>query len=136
MTRQLLAFALLGAVVIGSLTPPVRAASHELTISGTRFQLDGKPFAYTGVSFFNALDARRLVTSSPGFAGVLGPKDLNEALDYLTPHTSRQNKGRTGELAPKEIASLRLPIVPLTGLWWRLRNQGSPLPALTPSWPR
>src|SRR4051812_26526435 len=32
-------------------------ASHaaELTISGTRFLLDGKPFPYTGVSFFNAI---------------------------------------------------------------------------------
>ncbi|MBI4906994.1 MAG: hypothetical protein HY820_25425 [Acidobacteria bacterium] len=29
--------------------------SHELTIAGTRFLLDGKPFPYTGVSFFNAV---------------------------------------------------------------------------------
>jgi hypothetical protein len=26
-----------------------------LTVSGTRFRLDGKPFPYTGVSFFNAI---------------------------------------------------------------------------------
>jgi len=62
-----------------------------------------------------ALDPQRLVTSSPGFAGVLGPDDLNEALDYLTPHTSRQNKGKPWELAPREIASLlekfRKPVV-------------------------
>ncbi|MEZ0275687.1 MAG: hypothetical protein ACAH88_12345, partial [Roseimicrobium sp.] len=31
------------------------APAAELTISGTRFQLDGKPFPFTGVSFFNAI---------------------------------------------------------------------------------
>src|SRR6188472_1550142 len=31
------------------------APAAELSISGTRFQLDGKPFPYTGVSFFNAI---------------------------------------------------------------------------------
>ena len=31
------------------------AAASELTVSGTRFQIDGKPFPYTGVSFFNAI---------------------------------------------------------------------------------
>jgi hypothetical protein len=58
------------------------------------------------VRAIKALDPHRLVTSSPGFAGVLGTDDLNEALDYLTPHTSRQNKGNPWELAPREIASL------------------------------
>jgi hypothetical protein len=58
------------------------------------------------VKAIKALDAKRLVTSNPGYAGVLGPRDLNEALDYLTPHTSRQSKGRTWEVAPKEITSL------------------------------
>ena len=28
---------------------------HEITVSGTRFLLNGKPFPYTGVSFFNAI---------------------------------------------------------------------------------
>ena len=62
-----------------------------------------------------AVDSSRLVTSSPGFAGVLGPRELNVELDYLTPHTSRQGKGRTWEVAPKEIARLlaeyRKPVV-------------------------
>jgi hypothetical protein len=62
-----------------------------------------------------AVDPQRLVTSSPGVAGVLGDDDQNRALDYLTPHTSRQQKGRTWELAPREIASLlkkfRKPVV-------------------------
>src|SRR2546428_8917696 len=31
------------------------AGAHELSISGTRFLLDGKPFPYTGISFFNAI---------------------------------------------------------------------------------
>src|SRR3954464_7805484 len=38
----------------------IRAGGEEkskrsLSISGTRFLLDGKPFPYTGVSFFNAV---------------------------------------------------------------------------------
>ena len=60
-------------------------------------------------------DARRLVTNSPGFAGVLGDPKENMALDYLTPHTSRQNAGKPWELAPREIAYLieryRKPVV-------------------------
>ena len=31
------------------------APAAEITVSGTRFLLDGKPFPYTGVSFFNAI---------------------------------------------------------------------------------
>lgn len=30
-------------------------AGREITVSGTRFLLDGKPFPYTGISFFNAV---------------------------------------------------------------------------------
>src|SRR3954469_17835832 len=30
-------------------------SKHSLSISGTRFLLDGKPFPYTGISFFNAI---------------------------------------------------------------------------------
>jgi hypothetical protein len=58
------------------------------------------------VRTIKTLDPKRLVTSSPGFAGALGPKELNEALDFLTPHTSRQGRGKTWERAPKEIAQL------------------------------
>src|SRR5690349_16264256 len=31
------------------------SGAHELAVSGTRFLVDGKPFAYTGISFFNAI---------------------------------------------------------------------------------
>lgn len=31
------------------------AAAGELTVSGTRFRMDGAPFPYTGITFFNAL---------------------------------------------------------------------------------
>lgn len=34
---------------------PALAAGQVITVSGTRFQMDGEPFHYTGVSFFNAL---------------------------------------------------------------------------------
>ena len=30
-------------------------AARELSISGTEFRLDGQPFPYTGLSFFNAI---------------------------------------------------------------------------------
>ncbi|MBI5393742.1 MAG: hypothetical protein HZA91_00440 [Verrucomicrobia bacterium] len=53
-----------------------------------------------------AKDPSRLVTNSPGFSGVLGSDEENRALDYLTPHTSRQKKGRHWEIAPREIAGL------------------------------
>ena len=48
-------------------------------------------------------------------AGFLGDPPQNNALDFLTPHTSRQVSGRTWEIAPKEIAYLlaryRKPVV-------------------------
>jgi hypothetical protein len=58
------------------------------------------------VKIIKEIDVKRLVTSSSGYAGVLGPRDLNEAIDYLTPHTSRQAAARTWVLAPREIAKL------------------------------
>jgi hypothetical protein len=67
------------------------------------------------VKTIRAADAKRLVTNSPGFAGFLGDPTQNNALDFLTPHTSRQTAGRTWEIAPKEIAYLlaryRKPVV-------------------------
>ncbi len=49
-------------------------------------------------------DPTRLVTSSPGWAGHLGDVKDNNALDFLTPHTSRMN--RHWRVAPDEIAYL------------------------------
>jgi hypothetical protein len=51
------------------------------------------------------VDPNRLVTNSPGPAGVLGDEDHNQALDLLTPHTSRHNVP-FWEVAPEEIANL------------------------------
>ena len=52
-------------------------------------------------------DPQRLVTSSPGVAGVLaGPAEETALMDYLTPHTSRQNAGQPWEVAPAEIRYL------------------------------
>jgi hypothetical protein len=53
-----------------------------------------------------ANDPKRLVTSSPGYSGNLGTDEEDRALDFLTPHTSRQGAGRTWEIVPREIASL------------------------------
>ena len=67
------------------------------------------------VKLIRGIDSRRLVTSSPGFAGVLGSHEENLAFDYLTPHTSRQSRGKPWDIAPKEIAYLlalyRKPVV-------------------------
>jgi hypothetical protein len=67
------------------------------------------------VKTIRAGDPKRLVTNSPGYAGILGDFKQNQALDFLTPHTSRQNVGRPWEIAPKEIAYLlalfRKPVV-------------------------
>jgi hypothetical protein len=56
------------------------------------------------VKTIKAIDPRRLVTNSPGPAGVLGDEAQNRALDYLTPHTTRS--GRHWEKAPREIEGL------------------------------
>ena len=58
------------------------------------------------VQVIKSLDADRLVTSCPGFSGVLGRTAENRALDYLTPHTSRQYVDRWWEVAPVEIELL------------------------------
>lgn len=58
------------------------------------------------VKTIKSIDKKRLVTNSPGFAGDLAGVAQNQALDYLTPHTSRQNAGRTWDIVPKEVAYL------------------------------
>ena len=60
MISRRLAIGLLGALALSFMGTSLLHAEaspepHALTISGTRFQLNGKPFAYTGVSFFNAI---------------------------------------------------------------------------------
>ena len=50
-------------------------------------------------------DKNRIVTNSPGYGGVLGSDAENRALDYLSPHTTRQDDAHW-EIAPKEIAYL------------------------------
>jgi hypothetical protein len=58
------------------------------------------------VKVIKAIDPKRLITSAPGGASVLGSREENEALDFLTPHTSRQSHGRHWEIVPREIAYL------------------------------
>lgn len=58
------------------------------------------------------VDPERMVTNSPGGAGVLvappGRGDVERLLDFLTPHTSRQRSGPNPhwQVAPLEIAYL------------------------------
>ena len=58
------------------------------------------------VAAIRRADPKRVVTNSPGYAGVLGSDEENRLLDYLSPHTSRQGKGKTWEVAPREIRGL------------------------------
>jgi hypothetical protein len=69
------------------------------------------------VKTIRAVDPKRLATNAPGISGVLGDSAQNNALDFLTPHTSRQWQlaGRHWEVAPAEIRYLleryRKPVV-------------------------
>jgi len=58
------------------------------------------------VKTIKSIDAKRLVSNSPGVAGVLGEPAQLRVLDYLSPHTSRQNAGHTWRVAPAEIRYL------------------------------
>jgi hypothetical protein len=59
------------------------------------------------VKTVRSIDPQRLVTTAPGGSGVLSASVAEtESLDYLSPHTSRQNVGRNWEIGPNEIAYL------------------------------
>lgn len=47
--------ALMSSISPSFAVPPTPITTHEITISGTCFFLNGEPFPYTGVSFFNAI---------------------------------------------------------------------------------
>jgi len=51
------------------------------------------------------IDPDRIVTNSPGYAGDLGTLEENRTLDYLSPHTTRDDN-RHWEVAEEEISYL------------------------------
>ncbi|MHB0859097.1 MAG: hypothetical protein ACYC5M_16205 [Anaerolineae bacterium] len=53
-----------------------------------------------------AVDPARIVTSSPGWPGVLGDDAHNDMLDILTPHTERWDAPHYWEVAQQQIAAL------------------------------
>ncbi len=60
------------------------------------------------LDYFNiikSIDPDRIVTNSPGYAGELGSMAENRLLDYLSPHTTREDD-RHWEVAGKEIEYL------------------------------
>lgn len=57
------------------------------------------------VKIIRQIDPNRLVTNSPGYGGVLGSLEENRSLDFLSPHTTREDH-RHWELAAKEIEYL------------------------------
>ncbi|MBM3890814.1 MAG: hypothetical protein FJ388_17020 [Verrucomicrobia bacterium] len=54
MTFRLLALAAL-AVFAAPATSAQPPSSHAISVPGTKFLLDGAPFPFTGISFFNAI---------------------------------------------------------------------------------
>ena len=65
-------------------------------------------FDYRTVDYLKiikSVDPARIVTNSPGYSGFLGSPEENRALDYLSPHTTRDDD-RHWEMAPMEIAYL------------------------------
>ena len=65
-------------------------------------------FDFRTVDYFKLIkqgDSARLVTNSPGFEGVLGSDEENKTLDFLSPHTSRNDNIHL-ELAAEEIKLL------------------------------
>lgn len=72
---------------------------------------------YRTLDYFNiikSIDPERLVTNSPGYGGVLGSHEENRALDFLSPHSTRDDY-RHWEVAASEITYLlqkyRKPVV-------------------------
>ncbi len=65
-------------------------------------------FDYRSVDYcriIKSIDSQRIVTNSPGYAGVLGSNEENRLLDYLSPHTTRDDN-RHWEVAEKELSYL------------------------------
>ena len=57
------------------------------------------------LKIIKSIDPERIVTNSPGYAGDLGSLEENGALDYLSPHTTRDDN-RHWEVAAEEISYL------------------------------
>jgi len=57
------------------------------------------------IQTIRSIDPTRLVTNAPGGAGELGDSEQNQAVDYLTPHTTR-HVGPHWQLVPEEISYL------------------------------
>lgn len=65
-------------------------------------------FDYRTTDYFKtikSIDPERIVTNSPGYPGCLGSHEENRTLDYLSPHTTRDDN-RHWEVAVKEIEYL------------------------------
>jgi len=65
-------------------------------------------FSYRTTDYYKiikGIDSARIVTNSPGYAGELGSMEENRVLDYLSPHTTRDDN-RHWEVAEEEIAYL------------------------------
>jgi hypothetical protein len=58
------------------------------------------------VKLIKSIDPKRVVSNSHGFSGHMGVPEHNEILDYLSPHTSRQQYGKFWENGPIEIEYL------------------------------
>lgn len=67
-------------------------------------------FNYKAIDWYKivkGIDPQRIVTNSPGFGGDLGSSEENRIMDYLSPHTSR-NDNSHWEIGVKEIEYLQI----------------------------
>jgi hypothetical protein len=58
------------------------------------------------VAIVRRVDPKRIVSNSPGVSSFVGDPPQNRALDYLSPHTTRQANGRPWLVGPVEIEYL------------------------------
>lgn len=66
-------------------------------------EFDNRTLEYFKI--IKSIDPGRIVTNSPGVAGELGSLKENQVLDYLSPHTTR-NESQHWEIAEKEVKYL------------------------------
>ncbi|MCC5930178.1 MAG: cellulase family glycosylhydrolase [Cyclobacteriaceae bacterium] len=66
-------------------------------------EFDYRTVEYTKI--IKSIDPERIVTNSPGYSGILGSLQENNVLDYLSPHTTRDDH-RHWEVSASEIQYL------------------------------
>ncbi|EON79239.1 hypothetical protein ADIS_0244 [Lunatimonas lonarensis] len=86
---------------VGELTKELSPYRNVIFQIWNEFDYRAVPYA----KLIKQIDPARIVTNSPGYSGFLGTLEENRVMDYLSPHTSREDD-RNWEIAPMEIRYL------------------------------